>query len=141
VRYVFAGLLSLLLFSLPSSALGDPEPAPVAVATAEPAPSLDLVEVGQDQPAPFAGILMTQEKALAYARLSLDVDEARGRLGVRERLLAEVTEQLAEAQGAAGEADDPGWWARNGFTVGFVVGAVATGVLVWGAVEVLKARE
>lgn len=103
----------------------------------------DVVPLELNAPAPFAGILMTEARALEYARLSLDNEELRGRIGVRDRLVAELTEKLAEARAAVPECaacEGPGFFEKNGFLFGFLVGVVGAGLLVYASVSVLETR-
>lgn len=130
-----------ILLSLPMRVHGQPavEEHP---ATDESQPDVAPLEVGQA--APFDGILVSEARAVAYARLQLHVEELMGRLVVRERLLTETAEALAEARAEIGEAVthrcEVSFWEQHDGTIGLIVGAAIAGLAVWAAVEVLDAR-
>lgn len=135
-----------------------PAAVPAPAATPAPAPATEptntatrtdlgppVTELMVGQPAPYDGLLMGEERFLVYMNQEIRVDELTLTLETRERLLLKTTEELADARTAdqtalaeAADAAAPGWFTRNGFVIGFVVGAIATGCLVWGAVEVLR---
>ncbi len=84
---------------------------------------------------------MGENRFLIYAGQQLQITELEGKLEVRERILRETADALAEAQANAGEAAEPGFWARYGWAVGFLGGVAAAGLAVYAAVAVLEARE
>lgn len=137
MKLLVATVIGLCL-SLPIHAYGQPTPAEHPAAD-ESQPDVAPLDAGQT--APFDGILVSEARAVAYARLQIHVEELMGRLVVRERLLTETAEALAEARAAIGEAQthrcEESWWSSNKMTVGFLLGVVGSGLLVWAAVSVL----
>jgi len=142
IRLASIAAIAILLAWPYGDAYGDdPVPTaqlPVTADAAQPEPNVVPLEAGQ--PAPYDGLLVAEQRFLAYAHLQLANDELAGRLGVRDRLLHETADQLAKARTSAQETAKPGFWERNDFVIGFLLGAVATGVLVYGAVNVLETR-
>lgn len=130
-----------ILLLVPSRVFGQP-----SVDTPEESgPAPEVVDLEEGLPAPFSGLLLTEARFLVYAGQQVRITELEGRLEIRERLLRETADELAEVRArigeeteAAREAAEPGFWSRNSFWFGAVVGLVATGALVWGAVEVLR---
>lgn len=135
-------------------AWADPVAAPVE-APAEPASALAPAPDGPEavplrllEPAPFPGVLLGQARFQLYLNQTLVIEELTGLLGVRSRVLEATANQLAETQLRIEEAVEeaqtrsaPGFFSRHGFVIGFCVGIVATGLLVWAAVSVLDAQD
>ncbi len=107
-----------------------------------------VVPVEKNQPAPFRGILITEERASDAALLRISYDELHGIAEVNRRLaktvLAVADKQLEDADKEINRLKDQNnsWWTRNKFTVGLIIGIFATaltgGLLYWGASELQK---
>ena len=123
-------LLLCLTLALPAWA-EDPAPAEAEA---------DFAPVEANQPAPFAGVLLSEEQFLGVARQRLVVDELGARIGIRDRLIATLTEQLATARAAVPACESESWWSRNGVWVGMGLGVVIVGGLVYASVLVLDTR-
>jgi len=102
--------------------------------------------------APFDGILVGPERFQLYLNQTLDIESLTGRLEVRNRLLASTTEELAtartqtetliaEAVAAVTSASEPGFLSKHAFTIGFFVGVVVAGALVYAAVQVVGPQD
>lgn len=104
-------------------------------------PEANIVPIEEGQAAPFAGLLLDEPTFLGVARQRLIVDELAAKLQIRDRLLADLTGQLATARARECPAcEGSSWIDRNGFWLGAGVGLVLAGALVWGAVEILDTR-
>lgn len=107
-----------------------------------------IVPIEKNQQAPFAGILMTEERAKQIAKLRLAYDHLYSLADINRRFFETV---LKTADKQLGDADreivrlrkiNDSWWARNKLWVGIVMGTVLTlglgGLTVWGATELKK---
>lgn len=107
-----------------------------------------IVPIEKTQPAPFAGILMTEERAKKVAALRLSYDHlytvAEINRRFTETVLKTADKQLQDADEeiARLRQQQDSWWARNKLWVGIVMGTVLTlglgGLAVWGAGELKK---
>lgn len=103
----------------------------------------EVAAVEAGQPAPFAGVLLSDARFEVVAGLQLALDEANGKLRNRDEALDEAARRQATLESELSEARssgacEGGWWSRHGFTVGVVVGVAATvtaTVLLWNAVS------
>jgi hypothetical protein len=120
---VFAILILTLFFARAAHA-AEPESAPAS------APVVEVVPLEAGGVAPFAGLLVPEETFVKYLRQRLMVDELTAKLEIRDRLLAEkpLVEKTPPTFGV-------GW----SFVVGLGVGVVLSSLIVYGAVQVLKA--
>ncbi len=150
MRYAGAFAFVLVVIMMLLAPTGLAEPAPVSK-TLLPAtnPETDdtgeVVAVEAGQPAPFAGILMTEVAFTRAAGLQLELDGATGRLHNRDAALVEAAtrqatleNELAAARSSGAPSCEAGWWSRNSFLVGTLVGVTTTvtaTVLLWGAMD------
>lgn len=107
-----------------------------------------VVPLAKDAAAPFGGILFTEERAMAAARLRIAYEELYDLAAINRRFTG-VALRAADAQLAEADKEiarlrkaNSSWWARNKLTVGIVIGTVLTlglgGFAVWGASELRK---
>ena len=99
----------------------------------------DIVPVLKLKPAPFTGLLVPEKRftQLLEAELKLDSTEQKLAAQVRftDSLETMYKKKLEEA--AAG----PAWYETPSFNrwLGFTIGIVVTGLVVWGGTEIVKA--
>lgn len=145
----FTLVLVAVLMLLEPSALAQPAPViptPPPASSPEADDSGEMVGVEQGQPAPFAGILLTEAAFTRAAGLQLALDDASGKLHNRDVALGEAAARQATLENELSDArssgsppcEGGGWWGRNSFLVGTLVGVAATvtaTVLLWNAVD------
>lgn len=106
-------------------------------AAAEDHPSTPLAEA---EPAPFAGVLVTEAQLDRAITSAVAVEECRGSLQASETVRRSLTADLADAEGRAARPEASAHSEWPWVALGFVVGAASAGLAVWGAVEVMRAR-
>lgn len=120
----------VLMLFLAKFARGD-ELVPASMpASAPAATSEEVIPLLEGAPAPFSGLLVPEKTFIGYMRQEIRITELTMKLDLRDRLLAEkpVVTKTPPTFGV-------GW----SFVVGMGVGVVVAGVIVYGAVAVLKA--
>lgn len=119
-----------------------PPPNPTAERTAaepEQEAEPDIVPVLKLKPAPFTGLLVPEGRftKLLEAELKLDTTEQKLQAQIRftDSLENMYKKKLEEA------AQGPEWYEEPSFNrwLGFTIGVVVTGLVVWGGVEIVKA--
>lgn len=105
---------------------------PVVAVAEEPAEPAAVTGLEEGQPAPHAGLLLTETRFRSYVDLQLRLEEAEGRIEVRDKLLEDVGKQVDQARQRS-------WFESNGIYIGIVLGMAFTGLAVFGAAELGKA--
>ena len=125
VEILIAFLLAIAMFLFARAALADEAPPG----------TVDVIALEEGNPAPFAGLLLSEPAFLRAANARIQVDELTARLGVRDKLVLELSSQLAIARAEhAPESPSVLPW-----VLGFSAGVAVTLGLVYGAVRVLDA--
>lgn len=114
----------------------------------EPEKKGTIVPVEKGQAAPFAGILLTEERAKKVAKLRLAYDHLYNIADINRRFIGTVLKtadkQLADADQEIVRLRklNDSWWSRNKLWVGIVIGTALTlglgGFAVWGVSELKK---
>ena len=103
--------------------------------------TVPVVAIEQGDPAPFAGLLLTEAAYQVALDARIRVVEQDAMLSGRDEAIARLQAELDAAANAPVPMCKDTWWGNYGWAVGVVGGVVATGLLVWGAVEVLDTRD
>lgn len=99
-----------------------------------------VVAIEKDTPAPFAGLLLTEGAYQVALDARIRVVEQARQLAARDEAVDRLQAELATIRDEPPPMCEDTWWRNYGWAVGAAAGVVATGLLVWGAVEVLDAR-
>ena len=124
--FVVAFVVIVLILFLAKFAQAEEAPASAPSS----APSELVVPLSAGAVAPFAGLLVPESTFIGYMRQEIRITELTMKLELRDRLLAEkpVVTKTAPTIGV-------GW----SFILGMGAGVVVAGVVIYGAVAVLKA--
>lgn len=129
-RWLVLSILALLFIGLAAG-----------VARGDEAVDVPSVSLAAGEPAPHAGILVSEARIDRAIATAIEAEECSGKLIASERVRSSLTEELASAISSRPEptvrTERSEWpWVA----LGFVAGAAAAGLAVWGAVEVMRAR-
>lgn len=111
-------------------------------------PKGTIVAVEKGNPAPFSGVLFTEERAMEAGKVRVAYDEVHS-IAVINRQLSNIVINVVNKQLAAADeeiaklkASQNSWWNRNKLAIGIVIGVVATaltgGLSIWGATQLTK---
>lgn len=111
---------------------------------AEPAPPLvkaepDIIPVLKGKKAPYTGLLVPEGRFSELLQAELELDSANRKLQVQIRFTDSLESMYkTKLQEAAAE---PAFYEAPSFNrwLGFTIGIVVTGLVVWGGVEIVKA--
>lgn len=99
----------------------------------------NVVVVTEGQAAPFTGLLVKEARMTELVEAELSVADLRGKLEIERRFAKSIEDTLEKR---LLEATKPTPWYEQPDTnrwIGFAIGVVVTGLVVWGGVEVMKA--
>lgn len=103
-----------------------------------PAVAQDHAGVLKDQPAPFSGVVVSEQKFSEYLDLELKVEELEGRLEIQENLVQNVEQVYSKKLETATRPER--WYESSGFNavLGFLVGVGVTVAIFYGGAELAK---
>jgi len=109
------------------------------LALVSPAVAQDHAGIVKDQPAPFSGVLVSEDKFTEYLTLELRVEELEGRLEIQENLVQNVEQVYSKKLEVATRPEK--WYETPGFNraVGFLIGVGLTIGVFFGGAELAKA--
>jgi len=89
--------------------------------------------------APYTGLLMSNRRVTELLEAEIERDKLKGQLRVEQRY-AEGLDLMYREQ-LLRSSTPPSWWQSSRFQwwFGFTIGVVATGMVIYGSVEVYKA--
>lgn len=99
----------------------------------------EVVVLKQGETAPFAGLLVKEDRFERFLEAELKVEELKGRLEIQERLGLKI-ESIYSARLEEAVKPIP-WYQSADFNrwLGFFIGVAATGLVIWGGSEIVKA--
>lgn len=108
-------------------------------ALVSPAVAQDHAGVLKDQPAPFSGVVVSEQKFTEYLTLELKVEELEGRLEIQENLVQNVEQVYSKKLETATRPER--WYEGAGFNLvlGFLIGFGVTVGIFYGGAELAKA--
>jgi len=106
-----------------------------------PAIAEDVIVLKQGEAAPFAGLLVKEQRFNRFLEAEMKVEELKGRLDIQERLGLKI-ESIYTARLEEAVKPIP-WYQGPEFNrwLGFFIGVAATGLVIWGGTEIVKAAK